>query len=129
MKMKQTPLSLHPRFKLWLSTDRAEGVFGDGKWRLLEAIDDKGSLKKAAESLGISYRKAWGDFKKAESCLGTRFIEKIRGGKDGGKTVLTAEGRNWIHAYSQYRLDMEKNAEKSFNQFIAAVNHEKISSQ
>ena len=79
---------LIPKFKLWFSTADSEGVFGDGKWRLLKAIDDKGSLKKAAESLGISYRKAWGDLKKAESCLGTRLIEKIRGGKDGGKTIL-----------------------------------------
>ena len=30
---------LSPRFKLWLNTKNTEGVFGDGKWRLLKAIE------------------------------------------------------------------------------------------
>ena len=112
---------LIPKFKMWFSTADAEGVFGDGKWRLLQAIEQKGSLKKAAESSGISYRKAWGDLKKAETGLGVKFIEKNRGGKDGGRTVLTDEGRKWIHSYSRYRRDMEKNAEKLFVQFLKTV--------
>ena len=60
---------LRARFKLWLSTKDVEGVFGDGKWRLLKSIDAEGSLKAASESLRISYRKAWGDLKKAQDAL------------------------------------------------------------
>ena len=44
---------LTPKCKLWLSTDRAEGVFGDGKWRLLKAIHAAGSLTAAAKSMRI----------------------------------------------------------------------------
>ncbi|MHC4096735.1 MAG: hypothetical protein ACYSU3_11845 [Planctomycetota bacterium] len=39
---------LRTKFKLWLSTEDAEGVFGDGKWRLLKKIDAKGSLRAAS---------------------------------------------------------------------------------
>ena len=67
--MESGKTHLCPRSKLWISSDEAEGVFGDGKWRLLEAIEKDGSLNAASRSLGISYRKAWGDLKKAESCL------------------------------------------------------------
>lgn len=112
---------LMPKFKMWFSTADTEGVFGDGKWRLLQAIEQKGSLKKAAESSGISYRKAWGDLKKAEAGLGVKFVEKNRGGKDGGRTVLTDEGRKWIHSYAQFRYDMEKKAEQLFAQFQKTI--------
>jgi len=105
---------LHPRFKLWLSTEEAEGVFGDGKWRLLQGIEDYGSLKAAAESLGISYRKAWGDLKKAEKGLGVRLIEKRRGGSGGGETSLTETGKKWVAAYGHFRRKIEKQIEEEF---------------
>ena len=90
---------LKPRFKLWLSSEDAEGVFGDGKWRLLEAVQREGSLSTAARSLGISYRKAWGDIQKAEKYLGTELITKRRGGTEGGGASLTEKGRKWMKAY------------------------------
>ena len=68
---------LRARFKLWLSTKDVEGVFGDGKWRLLKSIDAEGSLKAASESLRISYRKAWGDLKKAQDALDIVLVETI----------------------------------------------------
>ena len=40
---------LRARFKLWLSTEDIEGVFGDGKWRLLRSIESEGSLAAASE--------------------------------------------------------------------------------
>lgn len=110
----KNPAALTPKCKLWLSSQRAEGVFGDGKWRLLKALYAKGSLTAAAQSLEISYRKAWGDLKKAEKNLKTRLIEKRRGGRTGGQTVLTKAGRKWLNAYSRYRADIEKAMEKAY---------------
>jgi molybdate transport system regulatory protein len=116
--MKKT---LRPRMKLWLSTSRAEGVFGDGKWRLLKAIDQKASLRAATASLGISYRKAWGDLQKAETQLGIALIEKHRGGKEHGSASLTEEGRKWLKAYSMFRSDVEKSVEKAFKKHVRPV--------
>jgi len=98
---------LTARFKLWLCSSDAEGVFGDGKWRLLQAIDQTGSLRAAAKRLGISYRKAWGDLNKAEQHLHVHLIEKHRGGQSGGTTRLTEAGRRWLNAYSRFRADVE----------------------
>ncbi|GAF98751.1 unnamed protein product [marine sediment metagenome] len=109
---------LRARFKLWLSTKDVEGVFGDGKWRLLEAIDTEGSLKAASESLRISYRKAWGDLKKARDALNIALVEKQRGGNMGGRTSLTGQGKKWVEAYAKFRGDIEKAVEKAYEKHI-----------
>ena len=109
---------LRTRFKLWLSTRDTEGVFGDGKWRLLKAIENKGSLKAASELLGISYRKAWGDLKKAEEALNIALVEKQRGGSTGGHTGLTNQGKRWAEAYARFREDIEKAVSKSYQEHI-----------
>lgn len=92
----------------------AEGVFGDGKWRLLKAIDKTKSLSAAAKSLGMSYRKAWGDLQKAERCLGIRLSERTRGGMAGGSTRLTEAGRIWMEAYSWFRSRVEKAVSEAY---------------
>ncbi len=109
---------LSARFKLWLSTKDVEGAFGDGKWRLLKAIDTEGSLKAASESLQISYRKAWGDLKKAQDALGIALVEKQRGGSIGGQTTLTDQGKKWVKAYTRFRGDIEKSVEKAYEKYI-----------
>ena len=109
---------LRARFKLWLNTKDAEGVFGDGKWRLLKAIETEGSLKAASELLRISYRKAWGDLKKAEQCLNVALVEKQRGGSVGGQTQLTDQGKKWVRAYTRFRSDIEKAVEKAYKKYI-----------
>ncbi len=109
---------LRARLKLWLSTKNAEGVFGDGKWRLLKAIETEGSLKAASKKLHISYRKAWGDLNKAEDALNTALIDKQRGGNMGGRTDLTTQGKKWVKAYTKFRDDIEKAMEKAYKKHI-----------
>ena len=109
---------LRARFKLWLSSKEAEGVFGDGKWRLLKAVDSAGSLSAASQSLRISYRKAWGDLNKAQESLNVALVEKQRGGNTGGQTFLTDKGKKWVEAYSKFRADIEKAVEKSYEKHI-----------
>ena len=110
--------SVRPRFKLWLSSKKEQGVFGDGKWRLLQAIEKKGSLSSACKLLGISYRKAWGDLKKAERGIRVRLVEKHRGGALGGKTVLTDSGKRWLKAYGKFRAGIEKAMQRAYDKHI-----------
>lgn len=98
---------IKPKCKLWLRDGTRQNAFGDGKWRLLKAIDRTGSLKAATELLGISYRKAWGDLKDAQTLLGADLIEKHRGGKAGGTTRLTPLGKQWLDAYANFRTDID----------------------
>ncbi len=104
-------------YKIWLSTIKGEGIMGDGKWRLLKTIDEKGSLKAASENLGISYRKAWGDIKKAEKLLGFELTEKHRGGKHGGNSILTENGGRLVEAYKELHKKINISIEKAFVEF------------
>ncbi len=105
------------RYKLWLSAVSGEGIIGEGQYSLLRAIQGKGSLKAAAEELGTSYRKAWGDIKKAEELLGYDITEKHRGGKDGGKSILTNKALNLLEAYDELHKKMDNAIEDAYEDF------------
>jgi molybdate transport system regulatory protein len=101
--MKKRQDEIAPGVKLFLTGGGSEGVFGDGKWRLLESVNEEGSIRKAAEKLGRGYRKAWGDIKRTESALGRRIVRKTRGGPSGGTTELTEFGRELLERWRSYR--------------------------
>ena len=47
-------------YKIWLSGLVGHGQIQSETFALLEAIRNHETLKSAADSLGLSYRKAWG---------------------------------------------------------------------
>jgi molybdate transport system regulatory protein len=104
---------IRPGLKLWLSR-YTEGIFGPGKCQLLKAIDREGSLKAAADSLGISYRKAWGELRKAEQGLGIAFLERRRGGTGGGEMCLNAQAKKWIVEYQRFETEVETAVAEAF---------------
>jgi len=95
---------------------------GQGRLKLLKTIDENGSLTSATKLLGISYRKAWGDLKKAETLLEFKLVDKHRGGQKGGSTLLTQKGKNILNAYKKLHLDIDNNIQNSFNKFIKNLN-------
>lgn len=86
------------RSKVWLEV-KGEPVFGEGKKRLLEAIERHGSINRAAREAGVSYRRAWSYIRAMETRLGTKLVETERGGDGGGGTKLTEEARRLIRMY------------------------------
>jgi len=86
------------RAKVWLEKDGVP-VLGGGRAELLEKIDEEGSIRKAAEKLGMSYRHAWGIIKKINRAWGREVVRSTRGGKKGGKTTLTEGGRALLKEY------------------------------
>ncbi len=110
--------SLHLNYKFWLSDKEGKGIMGDGKWLILQKIEETGSLMAATEALGITYRKTWGDLKKIEKMLGFNLLEKSRGGKDGGQTILTEKGKKLVQAFSQFHQRIGKDIKVAFDAFI-----------
>jgi molybdate transport system regulatory protein len=95
------------KFKVWLENTKGQGILGDGKFELLEMIDKHGSLSAAADKMGISYRKAWGNVREAEEKLGFMLVEKHRGGAQGGNSVLTPEGKKLVEAYKELLAEFD----------------------
>ena len=104
-------------YKLWLSSITGEGIIEEERYHLLKKIHEHSSLKKAAEEMGISYRKAWGDIKKAEELIGYQLAERQRGGKDGGNTILTPKAVKLLEAYDALHTKMDDAVEKAYEEF------------
>lgn len=104
-------------YKIWLSTKDGINLLGDGKWRILKAIEEHGSLKAATDNLEITYRRTWGDLKKIETQLGFQLLEKNRGGKDGGKTSLTTQGKLLVAAFDEFHEKVDSIIEDAFESF------------
>ncbi len=95
------------RLRLWLETEEGM-IFGTGRGMLLEAVDRHGSLKKAAEELGMSYRAAWGKIRRSEKVLGVMLIESTGSRKDGH--VLTDAARLLVDKFRQWYDAVEVSA-------------------
>ncbi len=104
-------------YKLWMSSETGDAIIDDDKWQLLISIQRLGSLKAAADREKISYRKAWGDIRKVESVLGFQLVEKHRGGKSGGVTILSDEGTRLIDAYVNFRTEFQQNVDETIRKF------------
>lgn len=77
--------------------------FGEGPARLLRGIEEYGSLRSAAMSMGMAYTKALKLVKQTENTLQFSVITRTKGGKDGGGSQLTAKGKEWLEKYEAYR--------------------------
>lgn len=89
--------------KITFLDDNGTKFFGEGPARLLHAVEEKGSLRAAAISMNMAYTKAFKLMKQAESVLEYPLITRTTGGKDGGGSVLTPEGKEWLTRYETYR--------------------------
>ena len=115
---------IKPEYKIWLSTESGEGIMGDGKWQILKAIEKMGSLMAATELLGLTYRRTWGDLKKIEAQLGFSLLDKSRGGKEGGTSTLTPEGKRLVKAFDQLHSKVDDVIQLAFKDFIQTITNE-----
>ena len=89
--------------KITFLDDNAEKFFGEGPARLMRGVEATGSLRAAAMSMGMAYTKALKLLKHAEAALGFPLTARTTGGKDGGGSCLTPQGKEWLARYEAYR--------------------------
>ncbi len=110
--------SIHLHYKIWMSDKDEKGILGDGKWQILKLIEEKGSIKAACDELGYTYRRTWGNLKKIEQFFGFPLLEKQRGGSDGGRTMLTPEGKKLVQAFDHFHAAVDSVIQEGFEKFI-----------
>jgi len=84
--------------RIWIEAN-GHILLGEGRVQLLKAIDETGSLTKAAKSLGMSYKKAWSLIDAVNSRAKEPVISASVGGKGGGGTRLTDYGRSLVATF------------------------------
>lgn len=101
--------------------DNKEKFFGEGPARLLHGIEENGSLRSAAMSMDMAYTKALKIMRKAESTLGFSLTTRTIGGKDGGGSKLTPEGKAWLVKYEAYRDACVEANQAMFRKFFPVI--------
>jgi molybdate transport system regulatory protein len=101
MARKQTGPALVPRLRI---VQAGKPPFGPGKAELLEFIAATGSIRTAAQEMGMSYPRAWGLVREMNALFTDPLVTRTRGGGTGGGAVLTPLGETVLRLYSRMEM-------------------------
>jgi molybdate transport system regulatory protein len=106
--------------RLGFATDAA---LGPGKVRLLELIEETGSISAAGREMNMSYRRAWTLINELNAMFAEPVVEARPGGSGGGGASLTAAGADVVRRYRA----IESNLSASSRKDIAALERMTVS--
>ena len=101
MQKSAAPL---PRLSLRIDLDD-EGRIGPGKIRLLENIQQFGSISAAGRAMDMSYKRAWDLVDEINRICNQPAVERQTGGKNGGGAALTPFGLSLVARYRKIERD------------------------
>ncbi len=81
---------------------------GRNRIDLLSAIRDSGSITKAANVVGLSYKAAWDSIDSMNNMAAKPLVERVVGGKNGGGTRLTVYGNKLINTLEKMESEYER---------------------
>jgi molybdate transport system regulatory protein len=84
--------------RVWLEWN-GQAFLGLGRVTLLEAIEEHGSITRAAKAEGVSYRAAWRWVERLNRLAGVPLVTLATGGVHGGGARLTETGRAAVAAF------------------------------
>lgn len=97
---KPSFMSYKIKSRIWIEYDD-HVLLGEGRVQLLKAIEETGSLSKAAKTLNISYKKAWDLIDSVNKSAEQPVTINSIGGKGGGGAHLTAYGKSLIRVFDE----------------------------
>lgn len=109
------------RTKIWITDQSNQVLFGMGRIKILEAIEQHGSINAAAKALKMSYRGVWGKINATEERLGKTLVKRKTGGAKGGGTSLTPFAQELIAEFKTFRQMVLENADQCFEQHLSDV--------
>ena len=98
MEEKEETLRQKLRYDMRLRVSRTDHAFGPGVAELMEHVE--ATLKRAEEDLGIP------------------LVQGNRGGSNGGQTVLTPEGKEFLKRYRKFEQEVRAGADASFQKWF-----------
>ena len=99
-------MNLNIKHRFWIESENVK-FLGSGRIELLEKIDRLGSINKAAAEMKMAYRKAWGLIKDMNEISDKPLVIKQTGGKHGGGTYVTPEGKKAIELYKDLEVELQ----------------------
>lgn len=105
------------KIRTYFEDDHNESFMGIGILWLLEGIEKHGSIRKAAEEMGLSYTKAHNMLKKLESSLGFQILDRHRGGNLRSGAKLSEKGEIYLTKYRIFHNKIEEYCNREFELF------------
>ena len=112
--------SVRPRVKLWLESG-GEPALCPFLSEMLKAVDETGSIKEAAETVGRSYRFVWSRIKEAERAAGATLVETHVGGRDTNRSELTPLARDLVQTFDALRDEISRLVEGTYSRQLKDI--------
>ncbi len=96
--------------------------FGPGAARLLELIDKGESVSKACKLMNMSYSKGWKILNIIKDETGYDAVIRQQGGINGGKTILSEQGKALLESFRNLEKDIKEYAKNRFDQYLEENN-------
>jgi molybdate transport system regulatory protein len=111
-------VELAPHDNLWVERN---GLVVLSRWRirLLEAIEDTGSISAAARRMDVEYHRAWEKLAEMEQGLDVQLVDRQIGGPTGGGARLTAAGRDYVARFCSFEQGIDELIALRFRQSFA----------
>ncbi len=116
---------MRPDLRAYLLGDGGSRAFGPGPRELLHRVEETGSLRAAAVSMGMAYTKATRLVRDAEAAFGFKLTERTIGGAGGGGSRLTPEALDLLARYEAFERactdDLRRNFDECFSGFCGVA--------
>ena len=112
------------KVKIWIEDEEQNLIFGGGKTEVLELIDKKGSISKAAQTVGMNYKKAWSHIKILQEHIEDEMVQTNKGQGENSGSCLTPKAREVIQTYKILQHDIKKYADSRFQELFLKDNKE-----
>ncbi len=106
---------LAPHDNLWVERN---GLVVLSRWRirLLQAIEETGSISAAARRMDVGYHRAWAKLAEMERGLDVQLVDRQVGGPSGGGARLTAAGHDYVARFVAFQQGIDELIELRFRQ-------------
>ena len=112
--------------KTWIENSEGKLIFGKGKTEVLEVIAEVGSISRAAEILGMNYKKCWNHLQILQKNMKEDLVNTKQGGGENAGTTLNERAYELIDAYKQLQRDIEEYANKRFKELFLSKQEDRI---
>lgn len=98
-----------------------EPAMGPGKARLIELIDQTGSISAAARAMDMSYRRAWQLVEALNQSFSEPIVLTAVGGKRGGGAAVTGFGREAVRLFREMENKASSAIEAELQQYTSRL--------
>lgn len=106
---------------LSVSLAREKVFFDERTAMLLRLIDETQSVRAACQRMQMSYSSGWNVIRALESQLSRTLIARSQGGAGGGKSCLTADGKQLLTQYEAFAAALREDAAGLFETYFEGL--------